>query len=356
MKKILFVFGTRPEAIKLAPVILEVKKHQKIVLTKVLITAQHREMMDEVLEVFKIKPDFDLNIMLPNQTLSEVTSRILTGVEDILKRERPNLVFVQGDTTTVLATALACYYQRITLVHVEAGLRSFDKFQPFPEEINRRLVSHIADFNFAPTEEAAENLLNEGIERKKILVTGNTVIDALFMAIKKKGSFSEELDKVDFNKRLILLTAHRRENFGLPLENICQAVKEISKLGEDLEIVYPVHLNPNVQETVRKILRNIPNVKLLKPLDYLSFCHLMKKSYLILTDSGGIQEEASSLNKPILVLRNVTERPEVIKTGAAILVGTDQKKIVRETKSLLEDEQKYRRMGTVSNPFGDGKA
>jgi len=355
MKKIFFVFGTRPEAIKLAPVIIEAKRHKEI-LTKVLITGQHREMLDEVLRVFRIKPDFDLNVMRPNQELSEVTSRILIGVENILKEEKPDWVIIQGDTTTVLATALACYYQKISLAHVEAGLRSFDKYQPFPEEINRRLVSHIADINFAPTKGAAENLLKEGIDKKKILITGNTVIDALLMAVGKKVRLNKELKKVDFRKRIILVTAHRRENFGTPLENICNAVKEISKLSDDLEIVYPLHLNPNVQETAKGVLSNAPNIKLLQPLDYLTFCYLMKKSYLILTDSGGIQEEAPSLHKPVLILRSVTERPEVVQVGAAILVGTEKEKIVKEVKNLLEDKKRYRQMAFVHNPFGDGKA
>jgi len=355
MKKIFFVFGTRPEAIKLAPVIIEAKKHKEF-LTKVVITAQHREMLDEVLRVFRVKPDFDLNVMKPNQTLSEVTSRILIGVENILKKEKPDWVVVQGDTTTVLATALACYYQKNSLAHVEAGLRSFDKYQPFPEEINRRLVSHIADINFAPTKGAAENLLKEGIDKKKILITGNTVIDALLMAVGKKVRLNKELKKVDFKKRIILVTAHRRENFGTPLENICNAIKEISKLSDNLEIVYPLHLNPNVQETAKRVLSNTSNIKLLQPLDYLTFCYLMKKSYLILTDSGGIQEEAPSLHKPVLILRNVTERPEVVQVGAAILVGTKKENIIKETSSLLEDKQKYQQMSSIPSPFGDGKA
>ncbi|MGB9911203.1 MAG: non-hydrolyzing UDP-N-acetylglucosamine 2-epimerase [Microgenomates group bacterium] len=357
LKKIFFVFGTRPEAIKLAPVIFEFKKHSKIFSVKIISTGQHKEMLDDVLEAFEITPDINLKVMTPNQTLSEVTSKILIGIENILIREKPDLVLIQGDTTTVLAAALACYYQKIKIAHIEAGLRSFDKYQPFPEEINRRLVSHIADFNFAPTKKASENLIKEGIEKNKIFIVGNTVIDALFLALKKRKRLDKELKKIDFRKKIILITAHRRENFGKPLEDICLAVREISQLYRDeIEIVYPVHLNPNVQETVKRNLKGISNVKLLKPLDYLSFCYLMKKCYLILSDSGGIQEEAPSLGKPVLILRNTTERPEVVEIGAGILVGTNKEKIVSEVEFLLNNKKKYLKMSKVKNPFGDGKA
>lgn len=354
-KKIIFVFGTRPEAIKLAPVIIEAKKHQRDLITKVLVTAQHRELLDDVLKTFKIKPDYDLNIMQSQQSLSAITAKILVKIEKILIKEKPNWAMVQGDTSTVLAASLACYYQKIDVAHVEAGLRSYNKYEPFPEEINRVVVSHISDCNFAPTSGAKENLTKEGIHSQKILVTGNTAIDALFLALKQKIKICGELDKIDFNKKIILITAHRRENFGKPLINICKALRIISELEPRLELVYPVHPNPNVRKTVELYLRK-NNIKLIKPLDYLSFCHLMKSSYLILTDSGGIQEEAPSLNKPVLILRNVTERPEAVKSGAAILVGTNTKEIVGSTKRLLENETLYKRMVKAPNPFGDGKA
>ncbi len=354
-KKVLFVVGTRPEAIKLAPVILAARWKPQLEV-KVLATAQHRELLDDVLRVFNIVPDFDLDVMSADQTLSEVTAKVLTGVENILKKERPDLVIIQGDTNTVLTTALACYYQKIPVAHVEAGLRTYDKYRPFPEEINRTLVSHIADFNFCPTPRAKENLLREGIKEDKILVTGNTVVDALFLALKKPASFGREFEDIDFSKSIILLTAHRRENFGIPLENICHAVKDIVERFDDVEVVYPVHPNPNVQKTVRKILSSQSRVHLLPSLDYLSFCHLMQKSYLVLTDSGGIQEEAPSLNKPVLVLREVTERPEAVEVGAAKLVGTDKEVIVDEASMLLTDRRGYEKMVAPPNPFGDGEA
>lgn len=354
-KKIMFVIGTRPEAIKLAPVILEAKERLELEV-KVLATAQHRELLDDVLDVFKIVPDFDLDVMSEDQTLSKVTTKVISGVEEILKRERPAWVLIQGDTTTVLSTALACYYQRIPLAHVEAGLRTYDKFQPFPEEINRTLVSHIADFNFCPTERAKKNLLREGIAEDKILLTGNTVIDALFLALKKPVPSRKEFEKIDFKKRIILLTAHRRENFGRPLKTVCLAVRDIVGRFDDVEIVYPVHPNPNVQNTVRRILSGQPRVHLLPPLDYLSFCHLMQKSYIILTDSGGIQEEAPSLHKPVLVLREVTERPEAVEVGAAKVIGTERKRVITEAESLLTNLEIYEKMAAATNPFGDGLA
>lgn len=354
-KKIMFVMGTRPEAIKLAPVVLLARQQPQLEV-KVLATAQHRKLLDDVLRVFEIEPDFDLNVMSDNQALSEVTAKVLTGVEKILKKEKPGLVIIQGDTNTVLSTALACYYQRIQLVHVEAGLRTYDKFQPFPEEINRRLVSHLADFNFCPTPRARENLLKEGVKENKIMVTGNTVIDALLLALKKPMLSKREFAGIDFSKKIILLTAHRRENFGQPLENICLAVKDIVERFGDVEVVYPVHPNPSVQKTVKRILGSQPGIYLLPPLDYLSFCHLMQKSYLILTDSGGIQEEAPSLNKPVLVLREVTERPEAVEVGAAKIVGTGRRRIANKVSSLLRDKELYGQMARISNPFGDGRA
>lgn len=353
--KLLFVMGTRPEAIKLAPVILEARRQPNLDV-RTLATAQHREILDNVLRVFEIIPDFDLNIMTDDQTLSDVTAKVVRGVEDILKDERPDWVLVQGDTTTVLATALTCYYQKVPVAHIEAGLRTYNKFQPFPEEINRTLVSHMADFHFCPTTKAKENLLKEGLASEKILVTGNTVIDALFLALEKPAVFGKRFNKVDFSKRIILLTAHRRENFGQPLENICLAVKDIVERFEDIEVIYPVHPNPNVQKTVARLLGDRLRVHLLPPLDYLTFCHLMQKAFLILTDSGGIQEEAPSLHKPVLILREVTERPEVVAVGAAKVVGSGRERIVNETTALLTNPDLYRRMSEAPNPFGDGQA
>lgn len=354
-KKVIFVIGTRPEAIKLAPVILAARQRPRLGV-KVLATAQHRALLDDVLRVFEIVPDFDLDVMSADQTLSEVTARVIIGVERILKEERPDLVVIQGDTNTVLTTALACYYQKIPVAHVEAGLRTYNKHQPFPEEINRTLVSHLADFNFCPTPRARDNLLREGVGENKIMVTGNTVIDALFLALKKAALFGEEFKRIDFSKKIILLTAHRRENFGAPLESICCAVKDIVERFDDVVVVYPVHPNPEVQKTVRKFLNGRPRIHLLPPLDYLSFCHLMQKSYLILTDSGGIQEEAPSLNKPVLILREITERPEVVEVGAAKVAGFGRMKIADEVGLLLTDEEKYDHMAKVQNPFGDGNA
>lgn len=354
-KKIIFVLGTRPEAIKLAPVIIEAQK-QRDLSVKFLATAQHRELLDEVLQIFGIVPDFDLNVMRGNQSLSDVTAKVVKGVEETLKKERPDWVLIQGDTTTVLATALACYYQKILVAHVEAGLRTYNKYQPFPEEINRTLVSHVADFNFCPTEGAAKNLRREGIDEAKIVVTGNTVIDALFLALKKPVALEKELREIDFSRRIILLTAHRRENFGKPLTNICLAVKDIVGRFDDVEVIYPVHPNPNIQKTVRELLSNYPRIHLLSPLNYLSFCHLMQRSYLILTDSGGIQEEAPSLNKPVLVLREVTERPEAVEVGAAKVVGTNGERIIKEATTLLSGHNVYDKMAAAPNPFGDGKA
>lgn len=353
--KLLFVIGTRPEAIKLAPVILKARKEPQISVL-VLATAQHRKLLDEVLKIFAITPNFDLDVMTSGQILSEITAKVIVGVEEILHKTRPDWVIIQGDTTTVLATALACYYQKIPVAHVEAGLRTYDKFQPFPEEMNRRLVSHLADFHFCPTTKAKENLQKEGIASEKTLVTGNTVIDALFLALREPVVFGKDFDKVDFSKRIILLTAHRRENFGKPLENICMAVKDIVGRFKDIEVVYPMHPNPNVQKTAMRVLGDQSRVHLLPPLDYLTFCHLMQKASLILTDSGGIQEEAPSLNKPVLILREVTERPEVVTVGAAKVVGRDRERIVNETTTLLTDPDLYQRMSEAPNPFGDGKA
>lgn len=355
--KVLTVFGTRPEAIKLAPVIMELKKHQDRVISKICVTAQHREMLDPFLELFGIKPDYDLNIMKPNQSLFDVTSSALTGLKEVLEAENPDIVLIQGDTTTAFAAALAAFYCKIPIGHVEAGLRTLNKYQPFPEEINRRLISHLADLHFAPTPRAKENLLAEGINPSSIFVTGNTVIDALFLILDRTKEQDPLRDLgLDPTKRLILVTAHRRENFGKRLTNICLAIKEIVRQVPDVEVVYPVHLNPRVRSTVNEYLRGVERVHLIEPLDYIAFVHLMKRAYLILTDSGGIQEEAPSLGKPVLVLRETTERLEAIEARVAELVGTETEKIVEATLQLLEDPKKYREMANAKNPFGDGRA
>ncbi len=358
--KILLIFGTRPEAIKLAPLIKEFEKYAEIFETKVCITAQHREMLDQVLKFFKIKPDFDLNIMKPNQSLSELTANMIKEIEPVLQNFRPDLVFVQGDTTTAFVGALSAFYQKVSIAHIEAGLRSFNKYSPFPEEINRVLVGHLADYHFAPTEKAKENLFNENI-KKNVYVVGNTVIDALFLGldiIKKQGEekFYKFFNFLDFSKKIILVTGHRRESFGKPFENICNALKEIAQKHKDVEIVYPVHLNPNVRKPVFEILKGTENIHLIEPLEYPYLIWLMNKSYLVLTDSGGIQEEAPSLGKPVLVMREVTERTEGIEAGTAKLVGTNREKIAEEVSLLLEDKDEYRKMSKAVNPYGDGKA
>ena len=359
MKKILLVFGTRPEAIKMAPLYHEFQKNKEIFEVKICVSAQHREMLDQVLNFFNITPDYDLNIMQSGQTLFDITSNTLTGLKNILTDYHPDLLFVQGDTTTTFSASLAAYYKKTKIAHLEAGLRSFNKYSPFPEEINRRLTSVIADLHFAPTEINKRNLLNEGIENN-IYVVGNTVIDALFLGldlIKKIDAqiFQEQFQNIDFSKKIILVTGHRRESFGLPFENICNALKQIA-LNYDVEIVYPVHLNPNVRKPVNRILKNVKNIHLLEPLDYPALLWLMNKSYLVLTDSGGIQEEAPSLGKPVLVMREVTERREGIEAGTAKLVGTDTSRIFQETKKLLENISVYNEMAKKKNPYGDGTA
>lgn len=355
--KVISVFGTRPEVIKSAPVVKELRKYPNSIESKVIISAQHRKMVDQFLGLFKIKADFDLNIMRPNQTLFDVTGRCLKKLEDILRKEKPHLVLVQGDTTTAFTASLAAYYLKIKVGHIEAGLRTDDKYRPFPEEMNRRLVSVIGDFHFSPTKKARQNLMREGINPSDIYVTGNTVIDSLLEVAKRKFKFEDPfLQKLcSSKKRIILVTAHRRESFGKPLESICEAIKEIARLY-DVEIVYPVHLNPNVQAPVRKILGGIKNIHLIEPLEYEPFIHLMKRSYIVLTDSGGVQEEAPSLGKPVLVMREVTERPEGIKAGCAKLVGMDKKKIILAVKKLLDSRSAYNKMAKSVNPYGDGKA
>ncbi|MEO0091163.1 MAG: UDP-N-acetylglucosamine 2-epimerase (non-hydrolyzing) [candidate division WOR-3 bacterium] len=355
--KILFAFGTRPEAIKLAPVIKELEKHKQDFQVEICLTAQHRHMLDQVLKTFQIKSDYDLNIMQQGQTLFDINVRILRGLERLLQERKPDLILVQGDTTTAFVSALAGFYCKIRIGHVEAGLRTQDKFAPFPEEMNRRLISHLADYHFCPTQPSKLNLLKEGINSRNIVVTGNTVIDALYLALSMNPNVNVPvLKKIKPEHKIILVTAHRRESFGAPFIRICQALKTIAQRNPDVEIVYPVHPNPNIKDNAHKILGDQARIHLIAPLDYLPFCHLMEKSYLILTDSGGIQEEAPALGKPVLVLRDKTERPEAIKAGTAKLVGTDKEKIVDETERLLYSEEAYNKMAKVKNPFGDGKA
>jgi len=358
--KVILVFGTRPEAIKMAPLVKEFKKHPDRFDVKVCITAQHREMLDQVLSFFRIKPDYDLNLMKSNQSLFELTANLIKGLESVFRDFKPNLVFVQGDTTTAFVGALASFYNKTEIAHVEAGLRSNNKYSPFPEEINRVLVGRLADYHFAPTEKARKNLLKEGIENN-IWVVGNTVIDALLLGlqiIKEQGEerYYSRFNFLDFSKKIILVTGHRRESFGEPFRNICYALKELANSFEDVEIVYPVHLNPNVRKPVNEILRGHSRIHLIEPLEYPYLIWLMSKSYLILTDSGGIQEEAPSLGKPVLVMREVTERIEGIEAGTAKLVGTSKEKIVTEVGKLLENQEEYSRMAKAVNPYGDGNA
>lgn len=360
MQTLLFIFGTRPEAVKMAPLIKEFQKYPDEFNVRIAVTGQHREMLDQVLKFFNIVPDYDLNLMKPNQTLFDVTADALRGMEKILDEVQPNLIIVQGDTTTVFTGALAGFYKKIPIAHLEAGLRSGDKYSPFPEEINRILTGHIADYHWAPTEQAKKNLLSEGIKEEKIHVVQNTVIDALLLALellKKEGDtkYLEFFKDIDFNKKIVLVTAHRRESFGEPFENICNAVKELSIKYPDVEFVYPVHLNPNVREIVYRILSDIPNVHLIEPLDYPYMVWIMNKAYIVLTDSGGVQEEAPSLGKPVLVLRDVTERQEGVDAGTAKLVGTDKELIISEASKLIDTKEEYEKMAKAINPYGDGK-
>lgn len=353
----------------MAPVIKELEKHPDKFVSRVCVTAQHREMLDQVLTLFKIQPDYDLNLMLPTQDLFDITSRVLSGVRDVLRTERPDVILVQGDTTTTMAASVAAFYMHIPVAHVEAGLRTGNKRSPFPEEINRRISSIVADLHFAPTENARRNLLNEGIDPRQIHVTGNTVIDALFLTletIRREGMQEAivadlverfpRLGKVLNGQRFILVTGHRRENFGEGFENICHALKEIADNHSDIAIVYPVHLNPNVQEPVRRILADSENIHLIDPLDYAAFVFLMNRCYLILTDSGGIQEEAPSLGKPVLVMRDTTERPEAVEAGTVRLVGTDVRAIADATRDLIVNQANYQAMALAHNPYGDGFA
>lgn len=353
--KILSVFGTRPEAIKMAPIVQLLSQTDGIE-SRVCVTAQHRQMLDQVLELFKIQPDYDLDLMRDGQSLAQLTASIFTHLDPVLEDFKPDWVLAVGDTTTVVTTCQLAFYRRIKFGHIEAGLRTHNKWHPFPEEINRRLATTMADMHFAPTAWSQGNLLHEGVDEKSIVVTGNPVIDALkFVAEQKEPMEIQELLRRFENKRIILVTAHRRENFGESIENICHALKELAGRN-DVEIVYPVHLNPNIQEPVNRILKNVGHVTLLSPLDYLPLVHLMKRSTLILTDSGGIQEEAPSFGIPVLVLRETTERPEGIDAGTLKLVGTETSRIVQEAKRLLDDPSEYGKMAKASNPYGDGHA
>jgi UDP-N-acetylglucosamine 2-epimerase (non-hydrolysing) len=367
MKKVLLVFGTRPEAIKMAPLVLEFQNYSQEIEAKVCVTAQHREMLDQVLEIFDITPEYDLNIMKPGQDLYDVTSNILLGMKEILNTYKPDIVLVHGDTTTTIATALSAFYQKIPVGHVEAGLRTGDIYSPWPEEANRKLTGQITSYHFAPTQTSKENLLKEGTAESKVFVTGNTVIDALLWVLDKienRQSLKRELtDKIkskfpafDNGQRVVLITGHRRENFGQGFLDICSGIKTLAKMHPDVNFVYPVHLNPNVQKPVMELLSDIENVYLVDPLDYEPFVYLMSKSHLILTDSGGIQEEAPSLGKPVLVMRDTTERPEAVEAGTVKLVGTNTQNIIDEVSDLLTDEKAYERMSKAHNPYGDGQA
>lgn len=365
MKKVLLVFGTRPEAIKMAPLVKAFEQDNNII-SKVCVTAQHREMLDQVLEMFDITPDYDLNIMKPGQDLFDVTSNVLLGMKKVLNDFNPDIVLVHGDTTTTSSTSLAAFYNKIKIGHVEAGLRTGDMYSPWPEEANRQITGVLANYHFAPTTTSQKNLIKENKNPKNIIVTGNTVIDALFLAldkiennIKLKNTIIETINKqykINEDKKLILVTGHRRENFGQGFVNICESLKTLALKNPDIDIVYPVHLNPNVQKPVKEILSDVSNVFLIEPLQYESFIYLMNKSYFIITDSGGVQEEAPSLGKPVLVMRNTTERPEALEAGTVKLVGTNAQKIIEEAQKLLNDKSEYEKMSKAHNPYGDGKA
>lgn len=374
MKRVMLVFGTRPEAIKMAPLVQEFRKHPDQYETLVCVTGQHREMLDQVLNIFGIVPNYDLNIMKPGQDLYDVTARILSGMRDILTRTQPDVLLVHGDTTTSMAVALAAFYQQIPVGHVEAGLRTHNIYSPWPEEMNRQITGRIATYHFSPTPLSRENLLREGIDKSRILVTGNTVIDALYAVVNKMKddvplqlSLGKELKAAGYDtgrlvteegRRLVLITGHRRENFGDGFLHICRAIKMLSEKYPDVDFVYPMHLNPNVRKPIKDIFGENcqSNLFFIEPLEYLSFVYLMEKSHIVLTDSGGIQEEAPGLGKPVLVMRDTTERPEALEAGTVKLVGTDYDKIVSEVSSLLDDAQYYEKMSRAVNPYGDGKA
>ncbi|MRN67108.1 UDP-N-acetylglucosamine 2-epimerase (non-hydrolyzing) [Brucella sp. 10RB9213] len=352
MKKILCVVGTRPEAIKMAPVILGLQK-EPWAEVRVLATAQHRQMLDQVLSFFGIKPDIDLDIMLPNQALTTLTARLLLELDSVLSTEKPDVVLVQGDTTTVMSVALACFYRRIPVGHVEAGLRTWDIHNPFPEEANRVITGKFATWHFAPTEGSKQNLLKDGVSEGKIFVTGNTVIDALFMSVEQDLSIGIPLDKA---KRMVLVTSHRRENFGAPFQEICRALSKLAKDNPEVQFLYPVHPNPNIKDIAYKYLSSLTNFILCNPLDYAPFVAAMKRAYLIITDSGGVQEEAPALGKPVVVLRDETERPEAVADGVVKLVGPNYERIVQEVQLLLDDESAYASMARGVSPYGDGRA
>ena len=371
MKKTLLVFGTRPEAIKMAPLVKKLQEMPEEFQTVVCVTGQHREMLDQVLRLFEITPDYDLNIMKPNQDLYDITSRILLGMRDVLKEVQPDIVLVHGDTTTSMAAALAAFYQQIPVGHVEAGLRTGNIYSPWPEEMNRLITGRITTHHFSPTPLAKENLLREHVDEKQIIVTGNTVIDALQMVVKRLAEDKElanevaakinqmgyDVQRLDGNRRMVLITGHRRENFGEGFLNICHAIKYLAEQYEDVDFVYPMHLNPNVRKPVLEILGDkAENVFLIEPLDYLPFVYMMQHSTLILTDSGGVQEEAPGLGKPVLVMRDTTERPEAVEAGTVLLVGTNREKIEQDVSMLLDDADTYRRMSEAVNPYGDGLA
>lgn len=357
-RKILCVFGTRPEAIKMAPVVMALKKDKSHFITRVVVTAQHRQMLDQVMRLFNIKSDYDLNIMLEAQTLYQITSKAIVRLKPVLDRERPDLVLVHGDTTTTLASSLASFYARIPVAHVEAGLRTFDSLNPYPEETNRVLTDHIASIHFTPTNTSRRNLIREGIGGNGIFVTGNPVIDAIRWVVKRSTKSHNTIIRniLRSDRRVILVTAHRRENWGRPLENICKAIRQIVNRFEDVEIVYPVHPNPNVTKIVNRLLRSRDRIRLLPPLDYLDFASLYERCYLILTDSGGLQEEGPSLGKPVLVMRKITERPEAVRAGTVRIVGRETDRILRETSILLKSPKIYNKMANAVNPYGDGKA
>ncbi|MDQ9998578.1 UDP-N-acetylglucosamine 2-epimerase (non-hydrolyzing) [Acinetobacter baumannii] len=366
MKKILIVFGTRPEAIKMAPLVKEFQKDINSFETKVCVTAQHRQMLDQVLEIFDIKPDYDLNIMKPGQDLYDITSNVLIGMKSVLNDFKPDIVLVHGDTTTTLSASLAAFYAKIKVGHVEAGLRTNDIYSPWPEEGNRQLTGILANYHFAPTQQSEENLLKEGKNRQHIYVTGNTVIDALMYVLQRiesqpilkekiKSKISEQY-QLDQKRKIILVTGHRRENFGQGFINICEGLKELAKNNPDVDIVYPVHLNPNVQKPVNEILSGLTNVYLIDPLQYEEFIYIMNESYFIITDSGGIQEEAPSLGKPVLVMRDTTERPEAVEAGTVRLVGTDKNTLIKEAQKLIDSKIEYEKMAKAHNPYGDGRA
>lgn len=357
MIKVMSIFGTRPEAIKMAPLVKELEKNENIQ-SIVAVTAQHRQMLDQVLEIFDITPDYDLNIMQSGQTLADITTRALNGLDKVIKEAAPDIILVHGDTSTTFAGALAAFYNQVKIGHVEAGLRTYDNYSPYPEEMNRKLTGAMTDLHFSPTVSNKNNLLRENISEDNIYITGNTVIDALKTTVKSEYKFSDEtLANLDFqNKKIILMTAHRRENLGKPLENICNAAKRIIESHPDAELVYPMHLNPKVRETATSILGGMDRVHLIEPLDVEELHNAMKRSYLVMTDSGGLQEEAPSLGKPVIVLRNETERPEAVEAGTVLMGGVDQNVIEQKANMLLTDSKAYEKIAQTANPYGDGKA